>query len=77
MKNTWKSVKAIAKKIANVQADIVLTIVFFIIIVPMGIVMRYFFKKSLLRTAPKSDGMKTYWISRVPSLQTLSEARRQ
>lgn len=77
MKKTWKTVKAIAQKIANIQADIVLTVVFYILIVPLGIVMRYFFKKSLLGTVSKSESMKSYWISRLTTQQNLSEARRQ
>jgi len=76
MKNLWKKWKTLTKKIVSVQANIVLTIIYFVIFVPLGVFLQIFSKKTLLGHRYKVRH-NTNWIKRKKVIYDLPFARQQ
>jgi len=76
MKNLWKKWKAITKRIVAVQATVVLTIIYFVFFVPLGIFLQVFSQKTLLGHRYKVR-RNTNWIKRKKIIYDLPFARQQ
>jgi membrane-anchored glycerophosphoryl diester phosphodiesterase (GDPDase) len=76
MKSVWKRWLVISKKITGVQATIVLFILYFLLIVPLGLVLNLFFKKLLYghRFKVKKD---SFWIPYPKTRYDLTFAQKQ
>ena len=76
MKNAWKTWLKISKKLSSVLANILLTIIYIIFIVPLSLLMQQFFRKSL---AGRMHEIKknSFWIQRKKIVQDLAWAREQ
>ncbi len=75
LKTIWSGIKAFSKKIAYVQAIIILTLFYFLVIGPFSVVMR-FFGKDLLNKKWKDDKV-SYWVEKEKVEANLENARRQ
>lgn len=69
----WSRWREMSQKAANVQARILLTIFYFTMMLPFGIVMGLF--KDPLRIKQRPSG--SYWVERKPTSGTLADAKRQ
>jgi len=67
MKTAWKKWKYFSKKFASFQADIVLSIIFFIFIIPISLVLK-------LKTSKKINSTWTKWAAQD---NNLTASRRQ
>ena len=76
MKYFWKQWLKITKKIASFFATIILTIVYYIIIVPIGFFLRLVYKEQLLG---HGNTIKTnsYWTKKTNRKQDLKWAKEQ
>ena len=61
MKVLWKKWVNITKKIASFQANILLTIIYLILIIPIAIILQRFFRNALLGHRYSRSG-NSYWI---------------
>ncbi|MBI4640406.1 MAG: hypothetical protein HY731_06910 [Candidatus Tectomicrobia bacterium] len=68
----WQWWKRIAEKIGNFQARLLLSLFYFVVILPMGLVVRLSSDPLKLR-----KGQGSLWIQRESSMKDLDEARRQ
>ncbi len=73
VKKLWSKWKALAQKIGNFQARVILSLFYFIIVSPIGIVFK-FADDSLRLKRPKTN---SYWLSRNINKTSLEEERRQ
>ncbi len=71
LKNLWQGWKKIAHAIGNLQARILLTILYSVLILPFGLAVRAF--SDSLRTKHRPDR----WLDHPPIPNALDEARRQ
>jgi len=69
----WARWKAIATKIGNFQARLILSLFYFLIVTPFGLVMRFF--ADPLQIKPRATS--TFWQPKTLPAHTLEEARRQ
>lgn len=69
----WSRWRELSQKAADTQARILLTIFYFTIMLPFGVV--FGLLKDPLQIKRKPQG--TYWLERKPSVTTLESARRQ
>jgi hypothetical protein len=69
----WSRWKELSQKAADVQARVFLTIFYFTVMAPFGIMMGLV--KDPLRIKQRPTG--TYWLERKPVSGTLEDARRQ
>lgn len=69
----WSRWREMSQKAANVQARVLLTIFYFTVMLPFGIVMGLF--KDPLRIKQRPSG--SYWVERKPTSGTLADAKRQ
>jgi hypothetical protein len=76
MSQSWKKWLIITKKIASVQAGILLYIIYYIIIFPLGLFLRICFKHKLLGHRFNSRA-NTFWIKKTKTKQDLVFAREQ
>ena len=76
MKKSWKRWKYVAKKVADVQAFIILTIFYLLIILPISYILKRFYSDQLLGSGfeKKSSG---FWHKRQGYEQTLKGAGKQ
>jgi hypothetical protein len=74
-KTVWSGIKAFSKKVAYVQAIIILTLFYFLVVGPFSIVLRLF-GKDLLNKKWK-DKKVSYWIRKEKVEINLENARRQ
>ncbi len=76
MKNAWAKWVKIVKIVVNIQASIILFVLYYLIILPMALILRVFSNKSL-----KGHGHElkdnSLWISRMKIKHSLIEARAQ
>ncbi len=73
LRKIWLGWKAFAVKLGNIQARVILTIFYFILLSPFGLGVRFLsdplgIKRKLLAS---------YWITRAAGESTLEKARRQ
>ena len=71
MKNVWTRWKRIAKIAANIQANILLSVVYFLIMVPVSVI----FKTLILFKNEKKSS--SYWSTRRKIIQNMDWAKRQ
>jgi hypothetical protein len=69
----WNKWKAVAHSIGLFQSRIILTLFYFIIMLPAGIVFSFFKNELGIKNKNRSTG----WIGKKQQCQTLEEMRRQ
>ena len=69
----WKIWKQFGQLVGDFVARIFLTLFYFTILVPFGLVVRFF--QDPLHLA--SDGQTSFWLKRAPRETSLSEAHRE
>ena len=69
----WGRWRELSQKAADFQARIVLTVFYFTLMAPFGIMFGLF--KDPLRIKSRPSG--SYWIERKPTSETLADAQRQ
>jgi hypothetical protein len=74
-KTIWSGIKAFSKKVAYIQAIIILTLFYFLVIGPFSVMLRLL-GKDLLNKKWK-DINKSYWIKKEKNEINLENARRQ
>jgi len=72
LKNAWESWKKIALVIGNFQARLILSILYFLMVAPVGLIVRAF--ADPLGQKTKAD---SHWIAREETVATLEDARGQ
>ena len=73
LKKLWNKWKTIAQAIADVQARVLLTLVYFIIVAPFGLLVRWFSDPLVIKRVPH----RSMWFPKHNPEQTLEGARRQ
>jgi hypothetical protein len=73
VKKLWSKWKVFAQKIGNFQARVILSLFYFLIVSPIGIVFK-FTDDSLRLKRPKAN---SYWLNRNINKSSLEEERRQ
>lgn len=68
--------KQFAKKVASIQASILLSVIYFVIILPMGILMRLF-GFTLSTHGMKKAQKKSFWVKRAKTVYDMRFARKQ
>ena len=69
----WSRWRELSQKAADVQARVLLTVFYFTLMVPFGVVFGLF--KDPLRIKSRPSG--SYWLERKPASETLADAKRQ
>ena len=69
----WSRWRELSQKSANVQARVLLTIFYFTVMLPFGVVFGLFKDPLRIKTRPSGS----YWVERKPGASTLTEAQRQ
>ena len=69
----WSRWRELSQKAADVQARILLTVFYFTLMLPFGVV--FGLLKDPLRIKSRPSG--TYWVERKPGSETLADAQRQ
>ena len=70
LKRLWQGWKRVAHKIGNFQARVILTIIYSILVLPMGLAIRFLADPLRIRKRPKG------WLDRSDSAADMSWARR-
>ena len=73
LRDLWSRWKRFAQKVADFQARLILTIVYFLILGPFGLVVSLFRDPLKVKHPPKVP----QWIPRPVELPTLENSRRQ
>ncbi len=73
LKKLWNKWKTIAQAIADVQARVLLTLVYFIIVAPFGLLVRLLSDPLVIKHKPH----RSMWFPKHNPEQTLESARRQ
>lgn len=76
MKKTWAQWIVITKKIAGIQASIILSVIYCILIVPLGFLLQNLFRDSLSGHNLQKK-RNSYWIKRPSQKIDLKWARNQ
>jgi hypothetical protein len=76
MNRTWKRWQTVTKRVANIQANVALFIIYFIFIVPLGIVLKLFIPKLLLGHRYKRK-KKSLWLEYRKTTYDISFAQKQ
>lgn len=76
MKDYWLKWKKVAKKVAGIQANIVLTIIYILFIIPLSVMIRIFLKKSLYGYG-YSLRKDSHWVKRREISQDIDWAQHQ
>lgn len=74
MRKTWKRFETGLKKVADVQAKIILTILYVLFVIPVGLSTNAVDDVLKLRAKRRND---SYWLPREGDEPTLNHARRQ
>ena len=69
----WSRWRELSQKAADVQARVLLTVFYFTVMLPFGVVMGLF--RDPLRIKQRPSG--SYWVERKPTSGTLADAKRQ
>ena len=69
----WSRWRELSQKAADTQARVLLTIFYFTLMLPFGVVFGLF--KDPLRIKSRPSG--SYWLERKPASETLADAKRQ
>ena len=69
----WSRWREVSQKAADVQARVLLTVFYFTVMLPFGVVFGLF--KDPLKIKQRPTG--TYWVERKPTSGTLADAKRQ
>ena len=69
----WSRWRELSQKAADLQARVLLTVFYFTLMVPFGVV--FGLVKDPLRIKSRPSG--SYWVERKPSSETLADAQRQ
>lgn len=73
LRNLWNRWKAFGQKIADFQARLILTLVYFIFVTPFGILVRWLSDP----LAVKNQSVESMWMAKRVDEPTLESARRQ
>lgn len=73
MKQLWHAWKRIAIKIGAVNSRVLLTLFYFVLVVPVGVIVRLVSDPLFLKQGKRLS----YWVSREEKNVTLDESRRQ
>jgi hypothetical protein len=73
LKQLWNKWKTFAQALADVQARVLLTLVYFIIVAPFGLLVRLFSDPLVIKHVPH----RSMWFPKHNPEQTLESARRQ
>lgn len=74
MRNIWKRFEAGLAKIADVQAKIILTILYALFVIPVGLATNAVEDVLGLRTKRRND---SYWLPKETGEPTVAQGRRQ
>ena len=72
LKKAWSKWKVFAQKVGNFQARVILSLFYFLLVTPIGILIRLFGDPLRLKQYAKS-----YWLPKEPKENNLDEAKRQ
>ena len=73
LRQLWTRWKAFGQKIADLQARLILTLVYFIVVLPFGLVVRWLSDPLVVKSNPR----QTMWFPKHVDEPTLENARRQ
>lgn len=73
LNRVWEGWKRIALVIGNLQARIILTLLYIVLVIPVGCVVKLMSDPLHLRRRQTS----TYWVTRETKLETLADANKQ
>ncbi|MBV9865011.1 MAG: hypothetical protein JO316_06650 [Abitibacteriaceae bacterium] len=74
----WAGWKRVARIIGNFQARVILSVLYVVLIAPLGLVVRLVSDPLHLRhKTPSQSSSDTYWLPRLKPNDTPDEARRQ
>lgn len=76
MNKYWEKWKKIVKIVVNIQSSILLFLIYYILILPMGLFLKTFSKKSLIGSHGK-EKENSYWITRDKKKSGIIGARAQ
>ncbi len=71
LKRIWEAWKRLAQKIGNFQARVLLTVIYAVLILPFGLVVRFFSDPLRLRRRPRT------WLDHGDAPRNMDWARRQ
>jgi hypothetical protein len=71
LKQLWRAWKRIAHKIGNFQSRVLLTIIYFVLVLPFGLCVRFFADSLRTKNRP------TQWLDHPEEAQDLVWARKQ
>jgi len=63
MNKYWEKWVKIVKKVVSIQSSVILFLIFYILILPIGLFLKTFSKKSLIGSQGK-EKQNSYWITR-------------
>jgi hypothetical protein len=63
MNNYWKKWTRIVKAVVNIQASVVLFLIYYIFVLPIGLYLKMFSRKSLIGSLGR-EKENSYWIIR-------------
>lgn len=69
----WRRWQAIAHAIGNFQARVLLSLLYFVMVPPFGLITHVTMDPLQLRRQPR----KTFWITTAPRASSLADARKQ
>ncbi len=75
MKRAFGRFKKFAERVANIQAKIIMSVIFILLIIPLSWIIKIVLKKRMLFY--KDENAATYWTERYKIPQTLEWARKQ
>lgn len=78
LRGIWEAWKRMARIIGNFQARVILTVLYVVLIAPLGLIVRLVSDPLHLRhKVPSNASPDTYWLPRLKPNDTPEEARRQ
>ena len=75
LRSLWNRWKAFGQKVADFQARLILTLVYFIIVLPFGLFVRWFSDPLQMKT--RSESRESLWLPKHLDEPTLENSRSQ
>ncbi len=71
LKRFWEGWKRFAHRVGNAQARILLTLIYFVFVLPFGLAVRWWADPLRIKRSPAA------WLDRPPAASTVERAHRQ
>jgi hypothetical protein len=73
----WKGLSKVLHKVGNFQSRVLLTLVYFILLLPIGVIVRFF--SNAMQRRPDDRQLSSYWKFKQPAAgpDAVEKARRQ